>query len=170
MTVGGADSVAMVPPKSSFVPTASQLAVLAHDTATRDDTPRGAAWLDHVAPPVVDVAMLDPPTAVHTVTLTQLTPAAAPPVGVPRSLQWAPPFVVAMTCEPATMQAEVLGQEIPLSAVTPLGTVCGAQVIPPVTVLRMAGVVPPDEVPSAVQCCESAQDMPAKLVTVLGKV
>ncbi len=41
VTVGGADRVAMVPPKSEFAPTASQLTGLAQATPKREPIPDG---------------------------------------------------------------------------------------------------------------------------------
>ena len=57
VTVGGADSVAIVPPKLEPVPTASQLTGLAHVTPDSETSPDGAGWLVHCAPPSLVAAM-----------------------------------------------------------------------------------------------------------------
>ena len=96
-TSGGADRVAMVPPKFVPVPTASQFTGLAHMTPDRDATPEGALWLVQPSPPLVVAMILLPPTAVQVVVLMQLTDSrVVDPMGVPRSLQVEPPFVVPM--------------------------------------------------------------------------
>src|SRR6185437_10220389 len=68
------------------------------------------------------------------------------------------------------MHDVVPAHEIPLSPVMPAGTVCGDQVLPPLTVLSIEGVAPPVEVPSTVQCVVSKQETPATLWIVLGNV
>ena len=71
--LGGADRVAMVPPKFEATPAATQLAVVTHDTPERDPTPDGGAMEVQDAPPLVVLMMLVPPTAVHVDALMQLT-------------------------------------------------------------------------------------------------
>ena len=96
-TSGGADKVAMVPPKLVPVPTASQLTGLAHMTPDRAATPEGALSLVQAPPPLAVAMMLVPPTAVQIVVLMQLMDSrVVDPIGVPRSLQVDPPFVVPM--------------------------------------------------------------------------
>ena len=86
VTVGGADSVAMMPPKLVFAPTASQLTALAQPTPRREPTPGGTDWLAQLDPPSVVTTMLVPPTAVHVNGLMQLTDAnGVVAAGVPRS-------------------------------------------------------------------------------------
>jgi hypothetical protein len=95
VTLGGADSVAMVPPAFVPVPTASQFTGLAHVTPDSDATPVGAGWLAHSSPPSVVVMMLVPATAVQVDELMQLTDSkVVDPSGVPRSFQAEPPSVV----------------------------------------------------------------------------
>src|SRR5271163_328768 len=91
VTSGGADSVAMVPPKSEPAPTASQLTGLAQTTPKREPTPDGTAWLAQLDPPSVVTTMLAPPTAVHVRGVMQLTDSnGVAPAGVPRSFHWEP--------------------------------------------------------------------------------
>ena len=105
VTFGGADSVAMVPPKFVPVPTASQLTGLAHATPKREATPDGAGSLVHPAPPSVVVMMSAPPTAVQVDVLMQLTDSrVVAPAGVPRSFQVEPPSVVPTTWDPVARQ------------------------------------------------------------------
>ncbi len=67
VTVGGADSVSIVPPKLEPEPTASQLAGLAHDTPWREATPAGVAWLVQLAPASTVTRIAAAPTAVQVV-------------------------------------------------------------------------------------------------------
>src|SRR5271163_3546564 len=91
-TLGGADSVAMVPPKFAPVPTASQLTGLAQVTPRREATPDGAGSLVQAVPPSVVVRIFVPPPAVQVDALMQLTDARVVPVAeVPRSFQMEPP-------------------------------------------------------------------------------
>src|SRR5271168_4681089 len=88
VTVGGAERVAMVPPKLVPVPTASQLTGLAHVTPDSVAAPGAEGWLVHCAPASVVATMVEPPTAVHSDVLTQLIDCkAVVPAGVPRSFQ-----------------------------------------------------------------------------------
>ena len=73
VTLGGADSVSMVPPKPEPLPTAMQLTELAQATPARAPTPAGAASLLQALPPSVVVKMVAPATAVHVVVSMQLT-------------------------------------------------------------------------------------------------
>jgi hypothetical protein len=95
---GGAESVTMTPPKLVARPTATQLAVLMHDTPNKEPTPVGAVCSVHPVPPDVVLRMVPAPTAVHMVELRQDTPeSGVAPAGVPSSVHVEPPFVVAMT-------------------------------------------------------------------------
>ena len=86
VTLGGADSVAMMPPRFEPAPTASQFTGLAQATPRRVPTPDGADWLVQVVPPSVVVRMPAPATAVHVDGLRQLTDSkVVAPAGVPRS-------------------------------------------------------------------------------------
>ena len=126
VTSGGADRVAMVPPKFVPVPTASQFTGLAHMTPDREATPDGAASLVHPAPPSVVAMMLVPPTAVQIVVLMQLTDSrVVDPMGVPRSLQLEPPLVVPMTWGPVARHVVSLEHETPVRVVAAAGGVCG---------------------------------------------
>src|ERR1700684_770793 len=73
VTLGGADSVAMAPPRFAPVPTASQLTGLAQVTPRREATPDGAGSLVHPVPPSVVWRMVGLPTAVQVDALMQLT-------------------------------------------------------------------------------------------------
>ena len=113
--------------------------------------------------------MVEPPTAVHSDALTQLTDCkAVDPAGVPWSLQTEPPSVVAMTWAPAARQVVSLGQEMPLRLVIAVGGVWGTQLVPPLLVERITALGPPEESPTAVQCMASGQEIPVKLVTTPG--
>ena len=95
VTLGGADSVAMVPPELAPVPTASQFTGLAQTTPDSTATPDGAAWLVHPVPLLVVVKMLAPPTEVQVDELAQLIDSkGVDPSGDPRSLQAEPLSVV----------------------------------------------------------------------------
>ena len=169
VTVGGADSVAMVPPKSSFAPTPSQLAGLAQATPKREPTPDGTDWLAQLDPPSVVTTMLVPPTAVHVNGLMQLTDSnGIAAAGVPRSFHWEPPSVVLITCDPVARQLVSLEHEIPLSVVAVAGGDCGTQVDPPFEVFKITALGPPEESPTAVQCWASAHEIPVKSVTIPG--
>ena len=168
--LGGADRVAMVPPKFEATPAATQLAVVTHDTPERDPTPDGGAMEVQDAPPLVVLMMLVPPTAVHVDALMQLTEVkVVEPAGVPRSFHCEPPLLVPIAWDPVARQVVAVEQEMPLRTV-PDGAVCGTQVPPPFVVLRIAAPGPPAEEPTAVQCVESAQEIPVKLLTVAGNV
>jgi hypothetical protein len=169
VTLGGAERVAMAPPKFASLPTASQLTGLAQATPRREATPDGARPLVHPVPPSVVVRMLAPPTAVHVDVLMQLIDckAVAPP-GVPRSSHMEPPSVVPTTSDPVAKQVVSLAHETPLRTVAAAGGVCGTQVDPPFPVARITPPGPTDDTPTAVQCRASAQEMPVKLVTVPG--
>ena len=120
------------------------------------------------APPLVVLTMLVPPTAVHVDALMQLTEVkVVAPAGVPRSFHCVPPLSVPMTWDPVARQVVAVEQEMP-SRTVPDGAVCGTQVPPPFVVLRIAAPGPPAEEPTAVQCIESAQEIPVKLLTVAG--
>jgi hypothetical protein len=67
------------------------------------------------------------------------------------------------------MHAAADVQEIPSSAVIPAGTICGAQLAPPLVVERMAGPSPIDDEPIAKQSRTFAHEIPMKFVTVAGK-
>ena len=169
VTLGGADRVAMAPPKFAPVPTASQFTGLAQATPRKEATPDGAGSLVHVVPPSVVVRMSAPPTAVHVDVLMQLTDSRlVAPAGVPRSLQVEPPSVVPTTWVPVAKQVVSLEHEMPLRTVAAAGGVCGTQVDPPSCVARITPPGPTDDTPTAVQCSASAQEMPVKLVTVPG--
>ncbi len=167
--LGGADSVAMVPPRFEPAPTASQLTGLAQATPKRVPTPDGADVLVQVVPPSVVVRMRAPPTAVHVDGLTQLTDSkvVAPP-GVPRSFHSEPPSVVPITWDPVARQVVSLEHEMPLRVVAAAGAVWGAQVAPPFPVARITALGPPDDRPTAVQCRASGHETPVKLVTIPG--
>jgi hypothetical protein len=169
VTLGGAERVAMMPPTFVPVPTASQLAGLAHPTPDRAATPDGADWFVHALPPLVVVMMWAPPTAVQVEALMQLTDSSGVgPAGVPRSLQLEPPFVVLITCEPVAKQVVSFAHETPFRLVTAAGGVWGIQVVPPFAVARITALGPPDETPTAVQCAASGQEIPVKVVTIPG--
>jgi hypothetical protein len=113
--------------------------------------------------------ILAPPTAVQVVVLMQLMDSSVvDPIGVPRSLQVAPPFVVPMRWGPVARQVVSLEHEMPVKVVAAAGTVCGTQVVPPLVVDRMMAFGPTDETPTAVQRRESGQEMLVKLVTTPG--
>ena len=114
VTVGGADNVAMVPPKAELAPTASQLTGLAQAAPKREPAPAGTVWLTQLDPPSFVTTMLAPPTAVHVNGFMQLTDSnGVAPAGVPRSFHWAPPSVVLIVCEPVARQFVSLEHEIP---------------------------------------------------------
>jgi hypothetical protein len=166
--VGGAERVAMSPPKWVVVPVATQLALPAHETPRREPTPDGAATWVQEAPLSTVSRMVVPPRAVQLDALKHETAdRVADPSGVPRSFQTAPPSVVPMACEPTAMQSVVVAQEIPLSVLTPAGGVSGDQ-DEPFVVVTMAALVPPDEEPTATQLRALAQEIPVKFVTVAG--
>ena len=161
VTVGGADSVAIVPPCPSPVPVASQLTGLAQATPKREPTLDGTDSLVQAVPPSVVSMMFAPPTAVHVEALIQLTEfKAVAPGGVPRSFHWDPPSVVPMTCDPAAKHVVSLTQEMPLREVAPAGGVCGVQVDPPFVVSKITAPGPTEDRPTAVQCMESGQESP----------
>src|ERR1700677_820939 len=169
VTLGGADSVAMVPPRFAPVPTASQLTGLAQVTPSREATPDGAGSLVHPVPPSVVWRMVVPPTAVQVDALMQLTDSrVVPAAGVPRSFQVEPPSVVPITWDPVARQVVSLAHEMPLSTVAAAGGVCGVQTEPPSSVVRITALGPPDDLPTTVQCRASGQEMPVKSVTVPG--
>jgi hypothetical protein len=168
--LGGADRVVMVPPKFEATPAATQLAVVTHDTPERDPTPDGGAMVVQEAPPLVVLTMFVPPTAVHVDALMQLTEVkVVEPAGVPRSFHCEPPLSVPIAWDPVARQVVSVEHEMPSRAV-PDGAVCGTQVPPPLVVLRIAAPGPPAEEPTAVQCVESTQEIPVKLLTVAGNV
>ena len=116
VTSGGADSVAMVPPKFVPVPTASQLTGLAHITPSREATPDGAGFAGPSRPPSVVAMMVVPPTAVQIDALMQLTDSrVVEPAGVPRSFQLEPPSVVPIRWGPVARQVVSLAHEMPVS-------------------------------------------------------
>jgi hypothetical protein len=169
VTLGGAERVAMTPPKFVPVPTASQLTGLAHPTPANEATPEGADCGVHPLPPSVVVMIVAPPTAVHVETLMQLIDSmAVDPTGVPRSFQVVPPFVVLITWEPVAKQVVSLGHETPSRLVTRVGGVCGIHVAPPFVVPRITACGPPDEAPTAVQWVAPGQEIPVKVVTIPG--
>jgi hypothetical protein len=169
VTVGGADSVAMVPPKSESSPTASQLTGLAQATAKREPTPAGTVWPAQFDPPLVVTTMLVPPTAVHVNELMQLTETnGVAPAGVPRSFHWEPPSVVLITCGPVAKHVVSLEQETPSSVVAAIGAICGTHVDPPFEVFKITALGPPDDKPTAVQCWASGHETPVKSVTIPG--
>jgi hypothetical protein len=152
VTFGGAERVAMTPPKFAPVPTASQLTGLAHMTPDSEATPVGVLSLVHPAPPLVVAMMLLPPTAVQIVVVMQLTDArAVDPMGVPRSPQLEPPLVVPMRWGPVARQVVSLEHETPVRVVDAVGGVCGTQVVPPSVVERTTASGPTDDTPTAVQ-------------------
>ena len=166
--VGGAESVAMSPPKFVVVPVAMQLALLAHETPRREPTPDGTTTWVQVEPVSMVSRIVMPPTAVQLDELKHETSdKVVDPAGDPRSFQAVPPSVVPMACEPTAMQSVVVEQEIPLSVVTPAGDVWGDQ-DEPFVVVTMAALVPPDEEPTAKQVRSAAQEIPVKFVTVAG--
>jgi hypothetical protein len=66
-------------------------------TPDSDATPDGALSLVHPTPPSMVAMMWLPPTAVQIVVVMQLTDSrVVDPMGVPRSVQLVPPFVVPM--------------------------------------------------------------------------
>jgi hypothetical protein len=133
--VGGAESVAMSPPKFVVVPVAMQLALLAHETPRREPTPDGTATWVQVEPVSMVSRMVVPPTAVQLDELKHETSdKVVDPAGDPRSFQAVPPSVVPMACEPTAMQSVVVEQEIPLSVDTPVGDAWGDQDAPPFAV------------------------------------
>ena len=89
-------------------------------------------------------------------------------MGVPRSFQLEPPSVVPMRWDPVARQVVSLEHEMPVRVVAAAGGVCGTQVDPPSVVERITALGPPDDTPTAVQCRESGQEMPVKLVTTPG--
>ena len=115
--------------------------------------------------------MLDPPTAVQSVALMQLTEeSVVPPAGLPKSPQCEPPSVVAITWEPVATHVVSLVHEMP-SRVATLGKFAGGtQVAPPSEVERMAAVGPPDDEPTAVQWSASTHEIAVKSVTVPEKL
>src|SRR5580698_3105630 len=152
VTSGGAERVAMMPPKFVPVPTASQLTGLAHMTPDREATPGGVLSLVHPAPPLVVAMMLLPPTAVQIVVVMQLTDArAVDPMGVPRSAQLEPPLVVPMRWGPVARHVVSLEHEMPVRVVDAMGGAWGTQMLPPSDVERTTAFGPPDETPTAVQ-------------------
>jgi len=115
--------------------------------------------------------MLVPPTAVQLLGVMQSTEVrTVAPAGLPRSFQSEPPSAVTITWEPVARHVASLEQEMPPRLATPLGTVCGLHVLPPLVVWRIAAPGPPDEEPTAVQWSESAHEIAVKFVTVDGKV
>lgn len=167
--VGGAESVAIIPPKLVAVPVATQLALPAHEAPSSEPTPAGAAAPLQEEPLSVVSRMDEPPTAVQLVELKQETAdRVVGPAGVPRSVQFVPPSEVPMACEPTAMQSAVVAHEIPSSEFTPAGPVCGDHDVPPVVVAMMADPGPPDDEPTAMQSRMAAQAIPVKFVTVAG--
>jgi hypothetical protein len=73
-----------------------------------------------------------------------------------------------MTADPVARQVVLLEQETPSRLVTPLGTVCGVQVLPPFVVFRIAAWDATEEEPTAVQTSPLEQEIAAKSVTVEG--
>ena len=170
VTVGGAESVSIVPPKFEPEPTASQFAGLAHDTSMRAATPAGTVCPTQLAPPSAVTEIAPDPTTVQAVALMQLTPVSMVPAGLPRSFHCEPASVVATTAEPvATHDVSVL-HDTAFSVVTPAGTLCGDHVVPPLTVEMMATPGPVEDTPTAVQSWLPAQDTPLKSVMVAGKL
>jgi hypothetical protein len=117
------------------------------------------------------VTMTAPPTAVQDVDVMQLIlRRVVSPAGVPRSDQSVPPSAVSMTCVPTAKQVVLFGHAIPSSGpLYPVGINCGVHVSPPFVVATIAAPGPGDAEPIAVQCRESEQAMPLKLVTVEGE-
>jgi hypothetical protein len=148
---GGADNVAMAPPKLPAAPTATQFAAPAHDAPTREVTPGGALSAVELAQPFEVLTMLAPPTAVHVEVLMQLTAARGIPAGFPNARQVDPPSLVPMSSDPEAKQVVSAAHEIPVSEVTPIGTVWGDHVVPPFDVEIIAGPGPSEDVPIAVQ-------------------
>jgi hypothetical protein len=96
--VGGAERVAITPPKFVARPALTQFAVLIQETASSEFTPVGAGCFVHPAPPDVVLMMVAAPTAVHQFELRQDTAeSGVVAAGVPRSVHVEPPFVVPMT-------------------------------------------------------------------------
>jgi hypothetical protein len=167
--VGGADSVAIRPPKLVAAPVAMQLALLAQETPNREPTLDGAGSLPQKRPLLVVSRMVFWPTAVQSVEFRHDTAdSAGVPAGVPSELQIAPPSVVPTVRAPTARQSAVVEHEIPSSAVTPAGTDCVVQVEPPFVVATMAAPGPTDDEPVAMQSRRLAQEIPVKFVTVAG--
>ena len=96
MTSGGAFSVRIAAPKSEPSPAATQFARLEHDTASSERVAVGAFCGVQLWPPSLVVKILDPPTAVHFATSTQVMD-VSPTLADPRSFHCEPPSVVAIT-------------------------------------------------------------------------
>jgi hypothetical protein len=165
---GGADNVAMAPPKLPAAPTATQFAAPAHDAPNREATPDGALSFVALAQPSEVPTMSDPPTAVHAEGLMQLIAVSGVPAGLPNDRHVAPPSVVPIISDPEAKHVVLVTHEIPVSEVTPFGTDWGDHVAPPFDVEMIAGPGPNDDVPIAVQWRLSGQAMPLKLVMVAG--
>ena len=99
---GGADNVAMAPPKLPAAPTATQLAVPAHDAPNRDATPGGELAKVELTQPFEVLTMPAPPTAVQVEELMQLIAVRGVPAGLPNGRQLDPPSVVPMSSDPET--------------------------------------------------------------------
>ena len=167
--VGGAESVAISPPKLVAVPEATQLAPLTQETPKREPTLEGAGALPQRSPPLVVSRIVLWPTAVQSIVLKQDTAdSVGVPFGVPSEFQTAPPSVVPTAREPTAIQSAAVEQEIPSSAVTPAGADCVVQVEPPLVVAMMAAPGPTDDEPMAIQARRLAQEIPVKFVTVAG--
>jgi hypothetical protein len=166
VTVGGAESVAIMPPWPTPNPVASQLTGLAHATPKREATPDGADSLVQLVPPSAVPTMFAPPTAVQVEELMHaMESRGVAPVGVPRSFHWDPPSVVSMACDPTAKHVASLTQEMLSREAAPAGGVCGVQVDPPFVVFRIAEPGPLEDRPTTLQCRESEQEMPENLET-----
>jgi hypothetical protein len=165
---GGADRVAMEPPKLPAAPTATQFAAPAHDAPNREATPGGALSIVELAQPFEVLTMLAPPTAVHVEELMQLIAVRVVPAGLPNGRHVDPPLLVPMSSDPEAKHVVLVTHETPVSEVTPVGTVWGDQVLPPFDVEMIAGPGPSDDVPIAVQWRLSGHAIPLKLVMVAG--